>query len=65
MGEIVRKTPAEVRSAVTAGRALLVCGYDSEETFSSMQLEQSISWSQFLKLLPRLDKGQEIVFYCA
>lgn len=65
MGEIVRKTPADARRAVTSGKALLVCGYESEETYASMQLEKSLSWGQFLKQLPRLDKGQEIVFYCA
>ena len=65
MGEIARTTPAEARRAVLAGRALLVCAYDSEEKFGQVQLEGSISLGQFRELLSALDKAQEVVFYCA
>lgn len=65
MGEIARTNPADARRAVLAGRALLVCAYDSEEKFGQMQLEGSVSLGQFRERLPTLDKAQEVVFYCA
>ncbi len=65
MAEIARITPAEARRAVTEGRALFVCAYESEELCSKMQLEGSIGLSQFRDRLATLDKGQEVIFYCA
>ena len=65
MGEMARIAPAEARRAVTAGKALFVCAYESEETCSSMLLENGMTLGQFQEQLPRLDKDQEIVFYCA
>jgi hypothetical protein len=65
MGEIARTTPVEARRAVVAGRALLVCAYDSEEKHGQMQLEGSLSLGRFRERLPALDKGQAVVFYCA
>lgn len=65
MGEIARITPVEARRAVMAGRALLVCAYDSEEKYGQVQLEGSVSLAQLRERLPALDKGQELVFYCA
>ncbi len=65
MGEIARITPADARREVMSGRALFVCGYESEELCAKMQLEGGISLGQFRERLPSLDKGQEIIFYCA
>lgn len=65
MGEIARTTPEDARRAVMAGRALLVCAYENDEMFAKMQLEGSISFGQFRERLSALDKGQEVVFYCA
>jgi hypothetical protein len=64
MGEIARITPADARREVTAGKALFVCAYESEELCSRMQLEGSISLGRFRERLPSLDKGQEIIFFC-
>ena len=65
MGEIARITPADARRAVSDGRALFVCAYESEELCARMQLEGGISLGRFREQLPALDKGQEIIFYCA
>jgi hypothetical protein len=64
MGEIARITPADARREVMAGKALLVCAYESEELCTRMQLEGSISLGRFRERLPSLDKGQEVIFFC-
>ena len=61
----VRITPQEAYSKVTAGQALLVCGYEEEEKFRAMRLETAISFAGFQKMLPALPKDREIIFYCA
>ncbi|RII28414.1 MAG: ArsR family transcriptional regulator [Geobacter sp.] len=65
MGEVARTAPAEARRKVEAGAALFVCAYESEELCGRMMLEGGISLGQFQERLPTLDKGQEIIFYCA
>jgi hypothetical protein len=65
MGEIARIGPADARREVMAGKALFVCAYESEELCTKMQLEGSIPLGKFRERLPSLDKGQEIIFYCA
>ena len=65
MGEIARVTPADARRAVMDGKALFVCAYESEELCAKMRLEGSISLGQFQARLATLDKGQEVIFYCA
>ncbi|HZV47974.1 MAG TPA: hypothetical protein VFG06_11605 [Thermodesulfovibrionales bacterium] len=50
---------------VQAKEALLVCGYNDEEKFKTMQLEGAIAYSEFESRLPELSKEQEIIFYCA
>ncbi len=64
MEEIKRITPADARREVMSGKALFVCGYESEELCSRMQLEGSISLGQFRERLPLLEKSQEIIFFC-
>jgi hypothetical protein len=44
---------------------MLVCGYNDEEKFKTMQLEGAISFKEFESRLPELSKDQEIIFYCA
>lgn len=63
MGEIARITPADARREVMAGKALLVCAYESEELCARMQLEGSIPLGRFRERLP--EKGQKVVFFCA
>lgn len=65
MAEIRRVTPAEARSRVTAGKALLVCAYADEAMCSQMRLENALTLQEFEKRLPTLGMEQEIIFYCA
>jgi rhodanese-related sulfurtransferase len=65
MAKAIRITPEETFAKMRAGKALLVCAYDSEEQFRSMQLEGAISLPEFKAKLSALSKDQEIVFYCA
>jgi hypothetical protein len=55
----------EAYRRVQAKDALLVCGYNDEKKFKTMQLEGSIDYSEFESRLPELSKDQEIIFYCA
>jgi hypothetical protein len=48
---------------VQAKEALLVCGYNDEEKFKTMQLEGAISYSEFESRLPKISKDQELIFY--
>jgi hypothetical protein len=65
MGMVSRITPEETHQKLRAGNALLVCAYDSEEQFRSLQLLRAISLREFREKLLFLSKDQEIVFYCA
>ena len=65
MTQEVRITPEEAYQKLRAGKALLVCAYDSEEQFRSLQLAGAISLPEFRAQLPSLSKDQEMVFYCA
>jgi hypothetical protein len=65
MAEVIRITPEETFQKLRAGKALLVCAYDSEEQFRNLQLEGAISFSELRATLPALSKDQEIVLYCA
>ncbi len=61
----VRISPEEAYRKVKSGEAILVCGYEEEETFRKMQLEMAISLDEFKKRLPTIPKEQVIIFYCA
>ncbi len=53
MAKVIRITPEETYQKLRAGDALLVCAYDSQEQFRSLQLEGAISLPEFrAKLLP-------------
>jgi len=65
MAQVIRITPEETYRKLQAGNALLVCAYDSQEQFRSLQLAGAISLPEFRAKLPSLSKEQEIVFYCA
>jgi hypothetical protein len=55
----------EAYRKIQTKEALLVCGYNDEEKFKTMQLEGAIAYSEFESKLPGLSKDQEIIFYCA
>lgn len=57
--------PAEAYKKVSAGEALFVCAYDSEEKFATFRLQGGISATEFRAMLPALAKDREIIFYCA
>lgn len=57
--------PEETHEKLTAGTALLVCAYDSDEKFKTMPLEGAVSLSAFQSARPSLPKDKEVIFYCA
>ncbi|HTZ39816.1 MAG TPA: hypothetical protein VMB77_06650 [Syntrophales bacterium] len=61
----VRISPEEAYRDVKSGEAILVCGYEDEETFRKMRLERAISLDEFKKILPTIPKDRELIFYCA
>jgi rhodanese-related sulfurtransferase len=65
MAEIIRVPPEDARSKVLKGEAILVCAYDDLSKFRAMRLDGSVSLQEFAERLPSLDKGKEIIFYCA
>lgn len=65
MGEVARSTVAEARRKVEEGKAVLICAYESEDVCKGMMLEGGMSLAQLRERLPSLDKGQELIFYCA
>jgi len=65
MAEVSRISVQEAREKVTAGRALLVCGYEDEEKCNKIKLEGAMSFGRFQATLPSLTRHEEIIFYCA
>ena len=65
MAEAIRITPEETFQKLRAGKALLVCAYDSEERFKNLQLEGAISFPELRSKLPSLSNDQEIILYYA
>ena len=63
MAEPERIPPEEAYQKLKNGTALLVCAYEDEMKFKTMQLEEAISLNEFKSKLPSLAKDQEIVFY--
>jgi len=65
MDKVTRINAEETHQKLQMGKVLLVCAYDSEDQFRSMQLAGAISLPEFRVKLPALSKDQEMVFYCA
>jgi hypothetical protein len=61
--EPIRVPPKEVHAKVKSGAAILVCAYSDEEEYKRINLEGSISLSEFYSRLPLYSKDQEIIFY--
>jgi hypothetical protein len=53
------------RNKVTAGQALLVCGYEDDAKCRKGRLEGSMPFARFEALASSLPKSKEIIFYCA
>lgn len=45
--------------------ALLVCAYEDPEKFKQNRLEGAISLDAFAAQADGLDRGRELIFYCA
>ena len=65
MSEIPRIHSSDARVKVQRGEALLVCAYEDPDSFLKMRLEGAISIQAFRAMVPTIDKGREIIFYCA
>jgi rhodanese-related sulfurtransferase len=56
--------PAEVAGRVRAGRARLVCAYDSPVSFPKFPLAGAVPLTRLRELEPDLEADTELVFYC-
>jgi hypothetical protein len=65
MSDPLRISANNARQRTLSGQALLVCAYDDADKFKQNHLEGALSYPELLSKLPSLDKGQEIIFYCA
>jgi hypothetical protein len=63
MSEPIRVKPEEVYPKVKSGEAILVCAYNDDEEYKRINLEGSISLSEFYSKLPQYSKEQDIVFF--
>jgi len=61
--EAIRVPPEEVYPKIKSGEAILVCAYSDDEEYKRINLEGSISLSEFYSRLPQYSKDQEIIFY--
>jgi rhodanese-related sulfurtransferase len=65
MADIERISVEEAHQKVDANKALLVCAYDDEAKCRKINLEGSISLTNFQSRVATLPTTQEIIFYCA
>lgn len=63
MTEAIQVPPEEVYLKIKSGEAVLVCAYSDDEEYKRINLEGSISFSEFYSRLPQYSKDQEIIFY--
>jgi len=63
MTEPIRVKPEEVYPKIKSGEAILVCAYNDDEEYKRINLEGSISLSEFYSKLPHYSKDQEIIFF--
>jgi len=64
-GTVERIDPGDARRHVEAGKALLVCAYDSEDKFEQYDLDGAMSLTEFERAKDSIPKDKEIIFYCA
>jgi hypothetical protein len=65
MSEVNLVAASEAYSRAKSGSALLVCAYESDEKFRNVHLEGALSLDEFKSKLDTIDRGKEIIFYCA
>jgi hypothetical protein len=65
MPDIERISVEVAHRKVTANQALLVCAYEDEAKCRVLNLEGSISLTNFQTKAASLPKDQEIIFFCA
>ena len=58
-----RLSPEEVRQSLQAGKALLVCAYESDVKFRQTALEGAIAFSEFERRKASLPRDTMLVFY--
>jgi hypothetical protein len=63
--DIDRISVEEARRKVRANEALLVCAYEDEKKCRVLNLDGSISLTNFQARAASLPKNQEIIFFCA
>lgn len=63
MTEAIRISPEEAYLKVKSREAILVCAYKDDEEYRRINLEGSISLSEFYSRLPQYSKDQEIILY--
>jgi hypothetical protein len=63
MSEPRRTGAQEVREKLQAGKALLVCAYESDAKFKQTALEGAVSFSEYERRKTSLPRDTEIVFY--
>jgi hypothetical protein len=59
----MRLGPQEVHNKVQAGKALLICAYESDVKFRQAALVGAISFSEFERRKVSLPRDMELVFY--
>ncbi len=65
MSEVTLVAATEAHARAKNGSALLVCAYESDEKFRNVHLEGAMGLSEFQSKLNTIEKGKEIIFYCA
>jgi len=60
-----RIDPAEARTQVGSGKALLVCAYDDEQKCQQYRLKNALSLSELKAQEGGLSRERRIFFYCA
>ncbi len=63
MTEAIRISPEEAYLKVKSREAILGCAYNADEEGRRINLEGSISLSEFYSRLPQYSKDQEIILY--
>jgi hypothetical protein len=63
--DVDRISVEEARRKVNASQALLVCAYEDEAKCKVLNLDGSISLTNFQSKAAALPKNQEIIFFCA
>jgi len=63
MADIDRISAQQAHTKATSKQALLVCAYEDEAKCRMVNLEGSISFSNFKSRANSLPKSQEIIFY--